>query len=110
MAKFKNAAVTLTASGDTTVIAAPGAGKAIQIYALHVQPDAAVSFILKAGTTSLTGPVPQVAGGGWVYQLPPYDPTGNTFWFEGGDNEAIKINQSGAVNSGGVILYRVKTL
>ena len=93
-ARINNAA----ASGDTTIVAAPGSGKRIRVHCLRLSVAGAVVVQIKTGTT-----VREVfnfaAAGNYALDLrvSPY--------YVAAENEAIVINASGAVQVDGRIEY-----
>lgn len=86
----KSAAFAATASGDTTILAAAGAGKAYSFRYVYVtDTDVGVKFV--SGATDLTGVIPAGANGG----------VSSAIWLHCGANEALKINLDGAATKGG---------
>lgn len=100
----KNIPINVSSSGDTTLIAAPGDGRRIAVSHVHAQAAAAMNVTLKSGSTAITGPMPQAAGGGWV--TPPPTHTAQ-YWYICNNNEALVINLSAAVQLGGILWYDV---
>lgn len=99
------AAITLTGSGDTEIIAAV-AGRAVRVCELYLAAASAEDVKLTqgtgtncgTGTADITGLFRQIT----TLALP--SPNG----IRGGSGKAICINQSGAVNSGGLVIYALE--
>lgn len=106
----QTASVSMSTATTTAIVAAPGAGKRIAVVGLHLQADGTTTLNLKNGTTSLTGAVPQVAGGGWVLPLGCNDPMGKNFWFICDENTALNLTNGIAVNVAGSVIYRIITV
>jgi len=86
----KSKAFTATASGDTTILAAAGVGKAYSFrYVYHTDTAVGVKFI--SGVTDVTGVMPVGANAG----------VASSIWLHCGGNEALKINLDGAATKGG---------
>jgi hypothetical protein len=92
-----------TDSGDTTLVAAPGAGLQIVITSLVLQNESATAttIILKAGATALLRILGQNQGDGLALTFPP----GQGLAL--GSNAALVINLSGANACGYSIMYYV---
>lgn len=101
--KLKNTAISISTSGDNTIISAPAAGY-IAIDNINFVPNAAVSVKLIRGTTDLSGTYSLTANQGFTQD--------NTFCNQDGiitclPGEAFKINLSGAVQVSGFCRYRI---
>lgn len=99
--------INASGSGDTTLIAAPGAGKFIRVLHYHVTADRPVTAKFYSGSSS-TGTLKDsvystnVSGGGIST---PYSPDGV---INCGVNEPLTLNSSVAANVGGAGEYTVK--
>lgn len=96
-----NIQINKSSSGDTTLIAAPGAGRFIRVYRVKVMSNGDTNVSLKSGSTVLDGPCPLTDGNGYAEQ----DDRGA---FNCGINEAFIINQTGTAQLGGSCSYAVK--
>lgn len=94
----KFAAITASASGDTSIVSAV-TGKKIRVMRWSVSSSGTVNIKWRNGTTDITGLYYMVAnatvGGG-------YCPVGH---FETSSNSALQVNLSGATAVGGVLTY-----
>lgn len=101
---LRNAVVSISTSGDNTLIAAPTtSGNYLAIDFLAFLPTSSVSITLKSGTTDLSGPLPLDAKQTITFE--------NTFQNVRGvitcaPNEAFVMNLGGAIQVGGIIRYR----
>ncbi len=91
--------VTATASGNTQVVAAQGAGVRIRVLAVFSVANAAVSVKFQSGTTDITALFSLAANGGFVL---PYNPHG---WFQTAANAALNVNLSAAVSTGVQVIW-----
>jgi len=98
-----NAPISISSSGDNTIIPAPTQGF-IVIDNLNFVPASPVNVILKAGTRSLSGAYPLTANQGWTQDNTMGKNLGILRCLPG---EAFKINLSGAVLCSGFVDYRV---
>ena len=91
--------------GNQTLIAAPGEGFRIEIYAMFFQCGAATTCTLRSGTTSqgdLTGPMSFLSSGGFTLAW-----TGIPL-FTLNENEALTAFLTGLTpNLGGAVLYDI---
>ena len=104
----RTAAISISASGDNLVIAAPGVGKAIYIDHVNVYPNGAVNVTLYNGAATdnkaLSGTYQLTTGQALVFD--------NSGVLEHGilecsPNKAFNINLSGAVSVVGFVRYRI---
>lgn len=86
--------VNATASGNTELVAAQGAGVRIRLLALFVLTDAAVSIKFQSATTDVSAVWALVANGGFVLPVNPHG------WLQTNANEALNVNLSGIANVG----------
>jgi hypothetical protein len=87
-------------SGDgAAVIAQPGAGFCIRVLGYIFVGAGAVNATWKAGATPKSGAIPLAANTGAAPSVG--SPDGGARQFQGGDNEAIFLNLSGAVQVSG---------
>lgn len=96
-----NAAVSISSSGDNTVISGVG-GQAIRIYKLVVTAAAAVNVTLKSASTSLTGAMRLTADGSAIV----LESNDGEPLFQCGTADAFIVNLSGAVALTGFVQYR----
>jgi hypothetical protein len=101
--KLKNATISISASGNNTIIAAPSQGY-IVVDNINFVPDSAVSMKLISGSTDLSGVYSLTANQGFTQD--------NTFGNQDGvitcgNEEALIINLSGAVQCSGFCRYRI---
>lgn len=94
----KFAAITASASGNTSVVAAV-TGKKIRVISVWVVANAAVNVKFQSATTDKTGLAYLAVNGGFVL---PFSPVGH---FETASGEALNINLSAAVAVGGSVTY-----
>ena len=98
-----NAVIATAASGDTQLVAAPGANKKIRVHAYTIVCDGAVAVKFRTGTSAdLTGAMSFAANGG---VSPPWVQPGH---FDCVVNEALNINLSGAVGVRGHLTYSIQ--
>lgn len=102
--KTYNAVLSISTSGDNTLIAAPGNGRYIAIDFILMFPTTAVGVLLKSGSTSLSATLPLDAKQAIVVD--------NAATLQDGiitcaNNEAFVINLDSAVQLGGWIKYRI---
>ena len=102
--KLYKADISISSSGDNTIIAAPGAGKRIAIDLVNVLPTSAVSVQMKDGTTNYGGAYPLDAKQPFVFE--------NTIQNYDGiitlsANSAFILNLGSAVQVGGFVRYRI---
>lgn len=94
-------AVTATASGFTTLVAAPGAGFRILLVGFLISTSAAVNVYFASASTALSAPLYLAANStGAVPDL-------QRVYLTCADNEALRINLSGTANVGVTVAYRV---
>jgi hypothetical protein len=91
------ATVSASTSGETTVVAAPGAGNKLRLYWMHIasEPDngAKVTASLRfdtGGTDFVSVPLSQY-GGVFAHSY-----KGGRSYYDGGENEALIVNLSAA--------------
>ena len=101
---LKSAAISISSSGDNTVIAAQGAGTYIAIDHINFIATTAVNITLKSGSTSLSGAYP--------FDTKQALALDNAMCAQKGvitcaDNEAFIINLGGAVQVSGFVRYRI---
>jgi hypothetical protein len=101
---LRNLPVSISTSGDNTIIAAPGVGKRLAIDHLNYMPASAVNVTLKSGSNSLSGAYPLTTSQGSVFENVMANDHGV---IECNDNEAFIINLSGAVQLSGFVKYRI---
>lgn len=97
------AKIDTAASGNTSLVATPGASKKIVVRSYLLIAGAAVNVKFRSANTDLTGALPLAANGG---ASAPGNP--ELAWFETAANEALNINLSGAVQVSGHIAYTVE--
>lgn len=94
------------ASGDQTIIAAPGAGKVIRVYRLLVSCSIANNLTVKSGAgTALTGAIPLAATAPLLLDIA----AEWTPWFVLDPNTAFMLNNSAVAALGGHVTYSVET-
>ncbi len=93
------AVINFSASGDNTIVAAPGAGKKLRIYKVFAVMDRGnqAKLTYKSGSTAKSGPMD--------LEILVDENTWGLF-LECGVNEAFVINSSAAVQVSGYVLYR----
>jgi hypothetical protein len=94
-----SAPINVSASGDTTIVAAQ-AGKKITVYHYIFIAAAAVSVTWKDGAAALSGAMPAGANGGAAPGTTP-----PAFLFQGSTNTALVLNLGGAVQVSGHVSY-----
>ncbi len=94
---------TVAASGDNTLIAAPGAGKRLIVSALILQNESAVAttMIVKGGATAVLRCLAQEPGDGLALHFAPQRE------LQLGPNAALLLNLSGANAHGYSVIYHV---
>ena len=103
--KLQKADISISSSGDNTVIAAPsGTSEYLVIDHINLVPNSAVTVQLKDGTTVYGGAYSLTASQGWVLE--------NSMGHEDGiitvsSGNAFVINLSGAVQVSGFVRYRI---
>lgn len=91
--------VNISASGDTTIVAATASMKT-KLYRLMIVFGGATNFTIKDGaSTALTGAMPMLQGGGITL-----DYSGDP-WYTGSTNTAFIFNSSVAVQISGTAYY-----
>lgn len=111
------AAFGVAASGDNTILAAPGAGKKIVVFGLLLAPadtTTAFTYLVRSGTSGTvhigsTGtrvPSGSMASLGGHQKLTL--PVGSHPWFEGDANAILNLNISAAFGISGCIVYEVQ--
>ena len=101
---IKYASVNASSSGNTQLVAAPGAGQKIRIMSMVVVCGvAATSMKLQSGTTDITALFAFAANGGMVLNENRYG------WFQTAAGEALNVNLSGANAVGVSITYLLVT-
>lgn len=98
---IKFASVSISASGDNSIVAAV-TSKKIKVLSCTLVSSGIVSVKWRSGTTDLSGAMPLVANSGFV--LPASAP-GQGHYLETAVNTALNINLSGAVQVSGLISY-----
>jgi hypothetical protein len=101
--KLKNVVVSISSSGDNTVIPAPSQGY-IAIDNLNFVPNSSVSLKLISGTTDLSGVYSLTANQGFTQDNVSQNQDGIITCKKG---EAFIINLSGAVQCSGFCRYRI---
>lgn len=97
----RTAVATATASGYTTVVAAPGAGYKIMLTGFILSTDAAVNVKFASASTDLTALFYLAANStGVVSDL-------KRLYLFCAENEALRINLSGTANVGVTAAYRI---
>jgi len=98
MAILQNAVISFSTAADQTVIAAVS-GKQIKVYALNLVAAGATTVTVKDGSTALTGAMTLATGVPITYEAGPFP------WFVTSQGNALVINDSGAVQVSGNVLY-----
>ena len=98
-ADFQTAAQT-----DTVLVAAPGAGKRIEVLALVQSSDTAMTITWKSSTTATVDEQYAAANGGKVM------PLANQPWFVCAANETLTYTTSSAGKTAVDVIYRIVTL
>lgn len=101
---LEKADISISTSGDNTLISAPGDGKYIMIDHINMVPNSGVTVQLKDGSTAYGGAYSLTSSQGFVLE--------NAMMNEHGvitlsNNSAFVINLSGAVQVSGFIRYRI---
>lgn len=96
--------INTSASGNITVIPAPGAGKRIYIDHVNIVPGGTTNVTFFNGASAMTGAYPLALGGGLSFD--------NSCPLEHGilecaDNTALIINNSSPVSLQGFVRYRI---
>lgn len=97
-------AILATASGSTSVVAAPGAGKKIRVWGYQITSRAAIDEVQLRSASTVMAYVESVAAAGGGICCPPV--TGQPY-FECAGNEALNVNLSAAGNVGVNVQYDV---
>lgn len=100
---LRSAAISISSSGNNTVIAAPANGY-IVIDHISIVPAGAVAVTLKSGTTALSGAYPLTTSQGFVLENSMHNEQGVITCAPG---EAFVIGLGGAVAVTGMVRYRV---
>lgn len=100
----ESVAISFSASGDNTIIAAPSAGR-LAIDFVSFMPTAASNITLIKGSTNITGAYPLDAKQTLTYENTIQNREGILGKFVNG--QAFKINSSVATQISGYVLYRV---
>lgn len=107
--QFANIAA--AASGNNTLVAAPGEGKRIKVHGWVAKSSNTVSVYLRSGTAGSfhfgDATNPAVLASAVVLQAPVSD---NTPWFQCDDNEALVVNLSAAVAFTGMLVYSISSV
>ncbi len=90
----QRAFVSASATGDTAIVAARGAGIKIRVLAAYYVSTLANTVKFRSNTTDISPPTPLAANGGMVL---PFSPIG---WFQTAANEALNGNLSVATATG----------
>lgn len=107
---LKYAAVSASASGDNTIVAAVPNQK-IVLVSYVVIASADVSITWKSGaSTNLSGAMAIAANGGAAPGAGPLAPSGVVGLLETASGQALVLNLSAAVPVGGHIAYRLVTV
>jgi hypothetical protein len=112
MAGLVKIPVSVSSSGDTQLVAAPGANKYIRVVSLFLQAGGSVNAKFYSGSsatgTALTGAMPMTNGGPPIQGLPmPQTPHGIEGHFDVQPNQALTLNLSGSVQVSGWLTYAV---
>ena len=92
--------VSVSSSGDSTIVAAPGAGKFIRVFSYGLIAGGTVNATWKSGSSARTGPLPLIVNSGSNET----DPNG---LFDCGVNEALVLGLSSPVQVSGRVRYEV---
>lgn len=95
----------IAAATTTELIAAPGAGKKIQIIAMNLYSKAANIVTLKSATTAISPAWDFNAGGGGIGLSPTEES-----WMETAANEALNITTSTADKVAILLMYRLTSV
>ena len=101
---YRNAVVSFSATGDNTVIAAPGAGKYIAVDFLQFVPSADVTITYKNGASALSGAMPFKANQAVTIENANHNEHGVITC---DDNQAFVINSTGSSTITGFCRYRI---
>lgn len=93
--------ITFNAAGDATIVAAGGANKVTQVFALIITAAGATTITAKQGSTALTGAM-SLAAAGYEDQL--VLPFTGVPYFTTAANAAFILNSSNAVQVSGMAL------
>jgi hypothetical protein len=100
-----NAVVNAAASGDNTIIAAPGVGKQLEIRGYNIVAAGAVTATWKNGSTALTGAMTMATGAPNVYIV---DDNDHVFLLS--DNTAFVLALGGSVQVSGHVTYVIRRI
>ena len=103
-AKLRKADISISTSGDNTIISDPGDGKFIVIDHINLVPNAAVTIQFKDGTTNYGGAYSLTSSQGFVLENSMQDQDGIITI---SDSAAFVINLSGAIQVSGFCRYRI---
>lgn len=107
---LKYAAISASASGNNTIIAA-STGQKIVVVSYVVIAAGPVSITWKSGaSSSLSGAMALAANGGAAPSAGPLAPSGVVGMMETASGEALVLNLSAAVAVGGHLAYRLVTI
>lgn len=95
----QRAFVNATASGNTQIVAAQGAGVRIRVLAVNAISLTALTLKFQSNTTDICSGKPVGATGGWIA------PQAEAGWFQTAPNEALNVNLSGAGTVGVDIIW-----
>lgn len=98
---MKSHTASISASGDTTLVSAPGAGKFLRVLGYQITTGGAADMQLKSGSTVKTY-LNGVGANGGISSPPAKEP-----YFDCALNEALVFNQSAAVSTGVTCQYAV---
>lgn len=101
---LEKADISISTSGDNTIIAAPGAGKYLAIDFISLLPTTAVGVQMKDGTTAYGGALPLDAKQALTWENAMHNEHGILTM---SDNSAFVINLDAAVQVGGIVRYRI---
>lgn len=99
--------IAAASSGNNTLIAAPGAGKAIRVQGLVCIGTAAVNAYIRSGTAGTehvggaAAPIPFAASTGFALQ-----PVTSAY-FQCDENAALVLNLDGAIPVAGCVVYDI---
>lgn len=99
--ELQSTPISFSGSGDNEIVAAVS-GKRVLIHRLFIVCGGATSITFKRGSTSLSGALPMVSGGGITFDI-----TGEP-WFTTGLAENFVIGSSSAVQVSGCCYYDTK--
>lgn len=98
------APIDFSASGDNTVVADPGDGRYIAVDFISFFPTTATTIQLKAGSRNLSGPLPLDAKQTITWENAMSNEHGLMKTLQG---ESLILNNSGAIQVGGMVCYRL---